>query len=207
MVVEKKDDSPETLTEAVLVGIERALSDFIESLKETYDNSEDRMIFVGVYSVAFLQGPLYLGALNLHKDEKDSIANKTLQSLGAILTSYQGLKVDDAALEFKITILSKDHVKRLKNMERKKRKLPRNILGDSDDENDFVGSAEPPNKKIILETKRLDSILKIPNGYPSSPKAFENICLLTSIAVGILYHEAQAEAESQKETVTGKSYN
>ena len=60
MVVEKKDDSPETLTEAVLVGIERALSDFIESLKETYDNSEDRMIFVGEYSVAFLQGAYIL---------------------------------------------------------------------------------------------------------------------------------------------------
>ena len=39
-----------------------------------------------------------MGKMDLWKDEKDSIANKTLQSLGAILTSYQSLQVDEAAL-------------------------------------------------------------------------------------------------------------
>ena len=100
MVVEKKEDSPDTLTGSLLLALEKSLDDFIQSLKKEYDNTEDRMIFVSVYSDSFHKGPLYLGKLNLHDEDKDSISNKTMQSLGAILTSYQGLKVDQAGLEF-----------------------------------------------------------------------------------------------------------
>ena len=56
MAVEPKDTKPDALTEGVLLGVEEALNQFIESLKEDYDKSEDRMIFVSVHSQAFLQG-------------------------------------------------------------------------------------------------------------------------------------------------------
>ena len=83
-----------------------------------------------------------MGKMDLWRDEKDSIANRTMQSLGAILTSYQSLQVDEAALEFKITILSKDHAKKWSDMAQRQRqlrkKLPKNILGDSDSENELV---------------------------------------------------------------------
>ena len=41
-----------------------------------------------------------MGSNELHSKDKDSIANKTLQSLGAILQSYQSLDVEEAQLEF-----------------------------------------------------------------------------------------------------------
>ena len=75
MAVEPKESNPDALTGLLLIGIEQALYDFIQSLKEEFDDSEKRMIFVSVYSQAFIQGPLFLGLQNLHEDLKDSIAN------------------------------------------------------------------------------------------------------------------------------------
>ena len=198
MLVEKKDDSGDSLTYSLLVEIENALSDFLESLKQEYDNSEEGLMYVSVYSIAFLRGPLFIGALKLHDEDKESIANKTMQTLSAILTSYQGLKVDEAALEFRITILSRKNVVKYKKMVEKKRKLPRNILGDSDDENELVGSLEPPNKRLKCETKKADSLLPLPLGFKNNENAFRNNCLLASIGVGVLYHEAQMEDDPKK---------
>ena len=62
----------------MLVGIEKALDDFIQSLKKEYDKTEGRMIFVSVFSAAFLQGALYVGKIDLHGDEKNTIANRTI---------------------------------------------------------------------------------------------------------------------------------
>ena len=67
-----------------------------------------------------------------------------MQSLAAFLTAYQSLRIDEAAIEFKITILSKSHVNRLKLHVKRRRRLPKNIL-DSEQENDLVG-CEPPEK-------------------------------------------------------------
>ena len=71
----------------------------------------------------------------MHQKNEDSIANKTMQSLAAILTSYQSLRIDEAALEFKVTILSKSRVNRLKLATKRKRRLPKNIL-DREEENE-----------------------------------------------------------------------
>ena len=61
MLVEKKDDSGDSLTYSLLVQIENALADFLESLKQEYDNSEERLIYVSVYSIAFFRDPFLWG--------------------------------------------------------------------------------------------------------------------------------------------------
>ena len=58
--LEPNESSKDGLWEAVLLALEQALNDFIESLKEDYDKSEDRMIFVSVYSQAFINGALFM---------------------------------------------------------------------------------------------------------------------------------------------------
>ena len=58
--LEPNESSKDGLCEAVLLALEQALNDFIESLKEDYDKSEDRMIFVSVYSQAFINGALFM---------------------------------------------------------------------------------------------------------------------------------------------------
>ena len=146
----KESDNP--LCEAILLGEEQALDDFFQVLREEYDQSEKRMVFVSVFSQSFQNGPLFMGRNDLHpeksKDKKEnqyaendveSIANKTMQSLAAILQSYQSLKVEEAAIEFRITILSKDHVKKLEGkLRKKKQNLPKNILRtNSEDETDL----------------------------------------------------------------------
>ena len=59
--LEPNKSSKDGLCEAVLLALEQALNDFIESLKKDYDKSEDRMIFVSVYSEVFVNGALYMG--------------------------------------------------------------------------------------------------------------------------------------------------
>ena len=58
---EPNESSKDGLCEAVLLALEQALDEFLESLKKDYDQSEDRMIFVSVYSEAFINGALYMG--------------------------------------------------------------------------------------------------------------------------------------------------
>ena len=71
-----------------------------------------------------------------------------MQSLAAILQSYQSLNVKDAAIEFRITILSKDHIQKLKDKLKKQKTLPKNILrANSDDEMDLVGTNETNSKR------------------------------------------------------------
>ena len=59
--LEPNESSKDGLCEAVLIGVEHALNNFLESLKKDYDKSEDRMIFISCYSEAFINGALYMG--------------------------------------------------------------------------------------------------------------------------------------------------
>ena len=59
--LEPNESSKDGLCQGVLVALEEVLNDFIESLKKDYDKREDRMIFVSVYSEAFINGALYMG--------------------------------------------------------------------------------------------------------------------------------------------------
>ena len=139
----------------------------------------------------------------MHQEGQDSIANKTFQSLAAILQSYQSLRIDEAALEFKITIFSKSRVQKLKTQANKgKKRLPKNII-DSDEENDLIGSP-PPAKTAKMETPpsgkktRNDCLIPLAAGFPSQSRAFKDNCLIVSLAIGVLYHEAQEEKDPQK---------
>ena len=38
-------------------------------------------------------------------------------------------------------------------------------------------------------------LLKTPKGFPAVKDAFKSNCLLASIAIGTLYHEAQTESD------------
>ena len=69
MEVQHKEDTP-ALSVSLLLGIEQALDDFFEALKDEYDASEDRMVFVSVFSPAFINGPLFLGNQSLLSSEK-----------------------------------------------------------------------------------------------------------------------------------------
>ena len=74
---------------------------------------------------------------------------------------------------------------------------------DSDEENEVVGS-DPPEKKIKTESfpddKRIrhDCVIPVPLGYPNSPTAFVDNCLIVSLAIGTLYNEAQEERDEKK---------
>ena len=138
-----------------------------------------------------------MGSNELHSKDKDSIANKTLQSLGAILQSYQSLDVKEAHLEFRITILSKDHMRKIASKLRKKKVLPKNILRtESEDESDLVGVS---NNEMLTKNEKVSIYLfKTPQGFPAQPLLFKNNCLLVSVAIGTLYHEAQTESDSKQ---------
>ena len=72
-------------------------------------------------------------------------------------------------------------------------------MGDSDDENKLVGSCfEPSSKSMNKRVKNDDKLVRVPRGFPNQPNAFANNCLLVSIAIGTLYHEAQAELDPKK---------
>lgn len=43
------------MCQGLLLALERALDDFFESLKQDYDATEQRMVFVSVFSQSFLQ--------------------------------------------------------------------------------------------------------------------------------------------------------
>ena len=58
--LQNNESGKDGLCESVLLVLERALDDFIESLKEDYDEKLSRMIFVSVHSEAFLNGALYM---------------------------------------------------------------------------------------------------------------------------------------------------
>ena len=83
--------------------------------------------------------------------------------------------------------------------------LPKNILGDSDSENELVRSLEPPLKQAKLEVTKNDSLMVAPRGFPNAPNVFSDSCLLVSIAIGTLYHEAQAETDTKKRRALERS--
>ena len=87
---------------------------------------------------------------------------------------------------------------------KKKKRLPKDIL-DSEEENELVGGmGQPPAKKVKTEYVpdenliRNDSVIAVPSGFPDSPFAFTDSCLLVALAIGTLYHEAQAEKDPKK---------
>ena len=43
------------MCQGLLLALDRALDDFFESLKQDYDATEQRMVFVSVFSQSFLQ--------------------------------------------------------------------------------------------------------------------------------------------------------
>ena len=121
-----------------------------------------------------------------------------MQALGSILQSYQSVNVEEAAIEFRVTILSRDHVKKLAKL-RKQKKLPINILQtNSDDEEDLVGGFDDGSNRRKKKGNVSVYLLSIGAGFPARPTAFRSNCLLVSVAAGILYHEAQMESDPKK---------
>ena len=64
-----------------------------DELVERFDDSEKRMVFIDVQSLAFTV-PLFLGSFDLHNEQ--SLADLTMQTLAKILQSFQSLEVASA---------------------------------------------------------------------------------------------------------------
>lgn len=166
MKLESKPSRPNIMTTACLYAVEKALDDFFNSLREEYDSSEQRLIFISVHSPAFTSD-MYLGWNELYCDY--SIANNLMQSLALTLQSFQSLTLQDAALEFKITVLSRQHADNLRSKVKSGKKLPKNILSHKDEEEKLVGfKSENGGRKA-----RKSSVITTPVGYPANPLIFE----------------------------------
>ena len=56
-----------------------------------------------------------------------------------------------------------------------------------------------------LKATKSDSLIASPRGFPNAPNVFSDSCLLVSIAIGTLYHEAQAETDAKKRQALERS--
>ena len=88
MKIRELHKSSTILATDILLGVYNALDQLIEKLKSEFDDSEKRMVFIDVQSLAFTV-PLFLGSFDLHNEQ--SLADLTMQSLAKILQSFQTL--------------------------------------------------------------------------------------------------------------------
>ena len=107
----------------VMLGIHLGLEEFIERLQSECDLSMEQMIYVEVHSPTF-PIPLRLGSYELHGDI--DVADLTMTHLGKILQSYQSPRVNEAQLEFMITVLNTCQAAKLRQ-KKGRGKLPVNV--------------------------------------------------------------------------------
>ena len=97
--------------EHIIVGIQEALEELVEDLKDKYDAGMARMIYMEVHSAVF-PIPLRLGTFELH--DELNVIDLLMTNLAKVLQSYADARVNESQLNFMFTILSKRHAAELR---------------------------------------------------------------------------------------------